>query len=136
MADALAIELHALAAVTAAGTGSSVDLVKTTRIAAKVRLDLVAIAAGAELVVILETSRNDIAWREVRTQTFTQVEQVEWTVGGLSRYVRVRWELTGASASFAVEGEAQVVYCTPRSLERPRRELHRRCVRDAAGLMA
>jgi hypothetical protein len=134
MAAALPITLRALADAASSGVGTAVDctlLTPTTdassatrvpRWAAKLVLDLAAIGAGNTLLVEIETSDDPLAaaWRWLCTEEHVAAleEPLEIYIGGLQRYVRARWTLSGPSptARFGLTGEAHTVYCRPKDI--------------------
>ena len=116
MADALAVELHALAAETASGSGAAVDIGEL-RSAAKLHLRVTAstVAAGVSLVVTLETSPDGTTgWRAVASfDPTTSVVRAERVFDELERFIRVSWTMSGGdSFTFSVSGKAHVLLAT------------------------
>lgn len=118
MANPLPITLLEATALSAPGSGSAVDVGPLRQIA-KLRLDLVALTAGEELDIFVETSPTGAAhWSQVARHSLVAPGVQEVTVGPLQRFVRVRWALSGGAATLEVTGEAHVTYCVPRDIHR------------------
>lgn len=111
----------ASAARTASGVGSAIDLVQRTT--ADLALIVTAIGTGSTLTVTIETSADGTIWRATEepflpADAITTLKQV---FTGLDRWIRARWDLTSSgspSATFAVAGDAVLVYATPEHLSR------------------
>jgi phage gp36-like protein len=108
MANALDITLHALAAEAAGGAGVGVDI--GTRTAVKLSLYVQAVT-DESLTVYVETSPDDVMWRELGQFTAVSASPAvdELAFDRCERYVRCRWTL-GTSASFGVRGEAHQLF--------------------------
>lgn len=118
MSNATAIELHALAADAAGATGDAVDIGELAT-AARLTLRAYAITGASPIATaltgLIETSPDDSAYRTVREFTLTTANAnsvQSFTVGGLQRYVRVRYTVAGTTPSIAwsLDGEAHVIY--------------------------
>lgn len=119
MANPLAITLRPTGEVTASGQGAAVDI-GTLRTAARVRLVVAAITAGAELQVIIETSPDALTWSQRRVLYATAAGTQKAAVGPCERYVRATWTLTGGgapAATFELAGEAHVLYADLEDLD-------------------
>ena len=127
MSSSIAITLHPAGAETAAGQGAAVDLglVAETVPRSAARLD-VAVTALANIervrVIIDHGPANVGPWLEVEAIDVQQTGDFEISVADTKRWLRVRWEFTGASGSpsvtFSVAGLAHQVYVGPRDLGR------------------
>jgi len=115
MAEQLAIDLHALAAETADGNASSVDL-GTRRRAVQITAKVVAIAGGVSFSARLETSADDTNWRVVFQSNISSVAEVE-CVRIVDRYVRAAWTTTG-SVTWSMQGYAHTLYCLPSDISK------------------
>lgn len=121
MSNPLTVEPLALAAQTASGSGSSLDITALRSVLdLEVRVDAVA-GTLPTLKVIVETSgATGGPWREVgrldeTIDSTADVGVYKLLAGGCARYVRLRWEITGTgspSFTFGVSGNAHVVYAT------------------------
>lgn len=118
MANPLPITLLEDTVLSAPGGGSAVD-VGALRQIARLHIDLVALTAGEELTLVVETSPTGTAhWAPV-AQVFLDSPGVrETSVGPLQRFVRVRWDISGGLATLEVTGVAHVTYCLPRDIHR------------------
>jgi phage gp36-like protein len=120
MANAEAINLHAIGAETTTGTGTSADI-GSLRTVAKLSAKVAAASVpGAGLVVTIQTSPNDSSWRTVKIlEAMPAAGNIDATVHGLQRYVRSLWTVpASASFTFSVDGYAHVVYCEPSDIAR------------------
>jgi hypothetical protein len=96
--------------VTAAGTGTALELGNKSDVRAVSTVTAIS-GAGASLVVIIETSYDNGAtdsWRTVATLTAQTTANTVRGMGGVDRWVRARWTLAGTtpSVTFGVSGEA------------------------------
>jgi len=101
------VTLHTSQARTTSGSGSAVF----TKDAGVVRLLLDVTAASGttpSLTVTLEQSRDGSTWRTVSSfAAKTTTGQEALSAGGLDRYIRVSWAISGTTPSFtfSVSGE-------------------------------
>lgn len=119
MANPLAITLRPTGEVTASGQGAAVDI-GTLRTAARVRLVVAALTAGAELRVVIETSPDGQTWSQRLVLYATAAGVQKTAVGPCERYVRATWTLEGhgsPSATFELAGEAHVLYADLEDLD-------------------
>ncbi|WP_437309994.1 phage protein Gp36 family protein [Sorangium sp. So ce388] len=102
---------------TTSGTSAVIDLGAATTV--DLVLDITAITGS--LIVYVETARFESSGMWDRAEgAFTSTTKAGTRTqpfADLERYIRLRWELTGA-ATFGVAGEAVYVYCRPRDLKR------------------
>jgi hypothetical protein len=116
MSNSTSITLHELGAETASGTGDSSDLGSDLlRTAAKLQLHVLAVSGSdtPTLTVTLQTSPDETTWRTVGSFTAaTAVAKPTMCFGGLDRYVRVIWTISGTDPSFSFEvaGDGHVIY--------------------------
>lgn len=118
------VVLRASAAAAASGTGTPVDLAE----ARSVDLLLDVTAVSGTLTVFIDTAPSETGPWTVVTPTVdgttSDVFEAVTTTGSqvktfpdLSRWLRVRWTLSGGgSATFSLTGESVVVYATPSDL--------------------
>lgn len=121
MSNPLTVEPLTLAARTASGSGSLVDITALRSVLdLEVRVDAVA-GTLPTLKVIVETSGlTGGPWREVGRLDETiekpaDAGSYKLLVGDCAQFVRVRWEIAGTggqSFTFGVSGNAHVVYAT------------------------
>ena len=114
-----AISLLAAAARGAGGTGTAVDLGTKTLVRLALACSAVSGTATPKLNVYVETSLDDVAWTVLSSFTErTAAGTQELWIAGCSRYLRVRWTITGTGPSFTfgVNGSSFVAYCTPTAL--------------------
>jgi hypothetical protein len=101
------VTLHASQARTSTGSGAAVF----TKDAGVVRLLLDVTAASGttpSMTVTLEQSRDGSTWRTVSSfAAKTTTGQEALSAGGLDRYIRVSWTISGTTPSFtfSVSGE-------------------------------
>lgn len=120
----LAVSLHASGAETVSSAATSVDLwaapTGTTTLLPRSHLELyldVSAYAGTSFSVAIETSRDGVIWSPLATVTASAVGSTRKVIGGAQRYVRARWTFAGTSVTFALTGEAVIVYATPADLD-------------------
>lgn len=92
-------------AITASGTGDTYEMgaAHTLRLTRTVSV----LAGGASVLVYVQTSADGSTWRDVggfAPATTTGSDALAFA--GLDRYARIRYALTGASATLAVTGTA------------------------------
>jgi hypothetical protein len=120
VADKLAVEFKASGAVSVNGDSGSKDI-GSLRTCLKLLLDVTAITA-ATLKVEIETSPTGTGnWTLVGSffqNTTSAVGYWRLTVAGCRQFVRARWTVTGTSVTFAVTGEAHVIYAEPADLSK------------------
>jgi phage gp36-like protein len=111
----LAVTLHASAAESTSGNGAAVDL-GTLRSA--VLLVLEVLSGTGTLTVSLETAPTAGGpWRSQGAfAAFTAPGHAELAVAPTARYVRAAWTIVTGPWTFALTGDAHVVYCTPADL--------------------
>lgn len=112
--DTLEVTLRAAAAASSSGSGSSID-VGATRRSLRLSLDVTAVTIAGTLTVSVQTSRDGTNWRSLGAfAAATAVGAEELFFGDADQYVRVAWTLTGTGANitFAVTGDAALVYAT------------------------
>lgn len=123
MANPLAISLHTSGAETVSGFGAAVDI-GAIRSCARLLLDVTAIVGTLpSIVVSVETSVNGTTgWRSVgQFDTVAALASQRRTFAQCERYVRASWTISGTGGpafTFAVTGEAHVLYATPDDLVR------------------
>lgn len=113
MSNALAITLHALGAETAGGDGVAID-VGTLRNTAQ--LSIAAYAVTGVLAVVIQTSPDSAVWRTVEDVEIKEpLAPTAITLGGLERYLRVTWTVSGGSPSilWSLAGISHVAYIQP-----------------------
>lgn len=116
MANQLLVTLQAVATVTATQTGDSVDIETRTAGVLSIEVDAV---TGTGHEIILETSPDESAWREVFRRKIAGPLLQQKAVSGLQRYVRARIVVNGVgSLLVSVELEAHQIYCDRHSLTR------------------
>lgn len=121
MANPLAITLVALAPPkTAGGSGDWVDI-GVLRKALRLAIDVEALTGGGVLTVTIETTASTVGGaRKICDETVIAqpTSGLDLMFGPCDRYVRATWTLTGAtpSATFAVLGEAHVLFAEPKDL--------------------
>lgn len=121
MANAAALTLQTAGTQTLSGTGAAVEI-GTLRQAAKLTLDVTAASGGTPaLTVLVETSPTGGTGSWKTATTFTPASAVGYqktTVAPLERFARAKWTITGTTPSFtfALAGEAHVIYATPDDL--------------------
>lgn len=112
MADALAVELHALGEESANGESAAVDigalrtlLVGAVRITAKT-------GSGNVAFELQSSPDGTTGWTTVRgIGTLLGVSRSEFHADQCERFVRVKWRLSGiTAATFSVTAEAHVLY--------------------------
>lgn len=108
MANPIDIELHALGAEAAAGSGPAVDI---GELRSAVRLFLTVAAVVGQVIVTLQTSPDGVSgWRDVeKWPAVGKASRQVRCFDGCDQFVRVSWS---AAATFAVTGEAHVLYAT------------------------
>ncbi len=120
MADAIAITLATDGTVSGSGAGAAVDI-GALRSCVKATLAATTIVAGTSLTVAIETSTSATGpWAKVGAfVTLTVTKAIDGVFADCRRYVRATWALTGAapSATFAVAGEAHVLYASLRDID-------------------
>ncbi len=98
--------LHPLVAVTADGTGTSVDGAAQTTTGAVAQLHVTSVSASDTLLVTIEDSANNSTWATIGTFTLASaVTAQRITIAGtVRRYTRCVWDVTGTGVSipFAV----------------------------------
>lgn len=112
------VVLHALAAETASGTGSAVDV---TDGAARLAVAVNAISGtGASLTVTIETSDDAGAtWRTLATSDpITAVGFLDLNVASLKGKLRAKWTFVGTSVTFAITGTTSPIFATLEDLHR------------------
>ncbi len=103
----LAVELAAILARTATGTGSTLDLHEALedtetlipRSCARLFLDVSAVAGTLPtLTISIETSRDDSIWRTLDAfDVVSATGSTERLITGASRYVRAKWTIAGSA---------------------------------------
>lgn len=115
MAFSTAITLATSAAHSASGAGSSVDC--DAKRVARVTLAVSAVSGTTpSLSCALETSDDQLSWDSVGDfDAVSSVGSHDIYVGDLRKYLRARWTVAGAGASFtfSVTGKVILVYADP-----------------------
>lgn len=118
MAFSTAITLATSAAHSASGAGSSVDC--DAKRVARVTLAVSAVSGTTpSLSCALETSDDQLSWDSVGDfDAVSSVGSHDIYVGDLRKYLRARWTVAGAGASFtfSVTGKVILVYADPADL--------------------
>jgi len=107
-ADTVDVILHASAAVTADGSSTGVET--ADRGCVRLLLDVTA-ASGTtpQLLVVVETSHDDSEWRALDSFDIkTGVSSQRLSVGGVDRFLRVRWDVSGTTPSFTFDVRGEV----------------------------
>lgn len=126
MSQPLSIVLAPSAARVADGTGDPVDLGLVgnvvPRSAARLTIDVTAFAQLERVRLMVDTAPSEAGpWLELDALDLEQTDEYDLSVGNTKRWLRLRWELTGAddapSVTFSIEGEAHQVYVSPRGLK-------------------
>jgi phage gp36-like protein len=116
MANSLDVELIPLnTAITASGTGESVDI--GARSTAKLKLALFATTVG-QLTVKVETSSDGTNWTSRAQVGATRSLAQDVALTGLSRYLRASWTLSSGEFVATLAGTALDIYCTPSDVQR------------------
>lgn len=101
-------DLHASGSESAAGSGSSVDVLDMTQL---VFYFFASSGSGGTLTVMIEDSYDGTNWALVGTftavTTSTSVPEAIRPSTGVGRYVRTRWTLTAGSFTFLVRTNAR-----------------------------
>jgi len=107
-ADTADVILHASAAVTADGNGTSIET--ADRGCIRLLLDVTEVGGTTpQLLVVVETSHNDSDWRAVDSFDLkTAISSQRLSAGGLDRFVRVRWDVSGTDPSFTFDVRGEV----------------------------
>lgn len=118
MSDPLAITLHASGEESASGSGDAVDL-GPLRAAIIGQLELTVIPANQTVHVTIESAPSaDGPWTLIWSQRKSVVSIVKFCAWSSGRFLRARWELSGAGpVAFAVTGAAHVTYAAPEDLD-------------------
>lgn len=123
MLNPLSITLLASVQVTANGSGASIDgaasaveggAIGQPRQLAAVVVDVSAVAAGS-LRLFVESSDNGTSWEASSggSMLIDAAEVTRWSVYGLRRYVRIRYESSGADVTLTVSAKLHQTYATP-----------------------
>lgn len=123
MSNPVAITLLASGARTVDGAGDAVeleDLRTAVRLAISVTTftaddPLVGVTVPALTVTVQTRETADEPWRDVSEIEITATGRQQLSAGDLDTYVRAAWAIGTnlATATFAIAGEAHVVYCDP-----------------------
>jgi hypothetical protein len=112
----------AATAITASGSGASVDLRPTVWDGLDRRTVVLTLEASALvgiLDVYVQTSPSGTTWKTIgQFTTLTSAGYETMTFASVERYVRITWRLAGTSATLGVIGRAEVVYADPEDLWR------------------
>lgn len=117
MPNVLAISAHPSAAETVSGVGTAVDLGDRTYVT--LVSNATVMTSATTLIVTAETSLTNVDWTAVGTfATQSGISAVSLLIPVCSRYLRVRWAITGSapSVTFAVTGAAYQLYAHPADL--------------------
>lgn len=123
MANPLAIIPHASGAETVSGQSAAVD-VGALRTAVRLLLDVTDLTGTLPtLIITIETSPTGTAgWRAIgQFDTVASSTNARRTFAQCERFVRAAWTITGSAGptiTFAVTGEAHVLYATPDDITR------------------
>lgn len=108
-ADTVDVILHASNAETADGNGTAIEV--ADRGCVRLKLDVTA-ASGTtpQLLVVVETSYDGSnEWRALDSFDIkTGVSSQRISAGGLDRFVRVRWDVSGTTPSFTFDVRGEV----------------------------
>lgn len=123
MSNPLPVTLHASGAQGSSGAGAAVDI-GTLRSCAKLLL-LVSAASGTlpSLIVSIDTSVDGLSgWRSIgQFDSQTTTASQRRTFAQAERFIRASWTIAGTggpSFTFAVTGEAHLIYATPDDITR------------------
>jgi phage gp36-like protein len=112
MANPTPLDLLSTQELTSSGSGEAVDI-GTLRTAARLVATVSAITGS--VVLSLKTSADGSTnWRTVDERALAGVGAYDWSLAGLSRFVRLDWTLSsGSTTTVGVSGQAHVIYCDP-----------------------
>jgi len=107
-ADTVDVILHASNAETADGNGSWIET--ADRGCVRLLLDVTAVSGTTpQLLVVVETSHDGSEARAVDAFDIkTGVSSQRISAGGLDRFVRVRWDVSGTTPSFTFDVRGEV----------------------------
>lgn len=112
--DALDIEPHPLSIETASGTGAAWDI-GLQRTCLRLRLSVSALNATSLAIVVQTAPAIAGPWEQIGTLPVVTaaVTRPDVILLGARQFVRCAWTLTGASATFRVQGQAHSLLATP-----------------------